>query len=54
VPSPQKALATVEELSGHGHSDVFVKDMHGNSIELDVLRATVDTEASRTIGLVLR
>ncbi len=54
VPSPQTALATVEELSEHGHSDVLVKDMDGNGIELDVLKAIADMEVSRAISLVPR
>jgi hypothetical protein len=54
VPSPQTALATVEELSAHGHSDVLVKDMDGNGIELDVLKAIADMEVSRAISLVPR
>ncbi len=46
VPTAQTAVATVEELSEHGHSDVLVKDMDGNGVELEVLKAIVDMEAN--------
>jgi hypothetical protein len=54
VPTAQTAVATVEELSEHGHSDVLVKDMDGNGVELEVLKAIVDMEANPTLKLVPR
>ena len=54
VPTPKIALATVEELSADGHSDVFIKDLDGNDVELEVLKAMADMEANPALRLVPR
>jgi hypothetical protein len=54
VPNAKTALATVEELSEAGHVEIFVKDIEGGEIGLDVLKAMVDMETNATISLVPR
>ena len=54
VPNAKTALATVEELSEHGHLDIFIRDIDGNTIELEVLKAMVDMESNPAMRLVPR
>jgi hypothetical protein len=48
----KSALAKVVELSAAGHSDVVIRDMDGNEIELEVLKFVVEMEANPTLQLV--
>jgi hypothetical protein len=54
VPNAKTALATVVELSAGGHSDISIRDMDGNEVELEVLRVIVEMEDNPTIRLVPR
>ncbi len=54
APSAKAALAAVTELSDKGQSDIVVKDMDGNHVELEVLQFRVDLESNPSIRLVPR
>ena len=54
VPSAKAALATVLDLAGGGHSSISIRDMDGNDVELEVLKAIVQMEDHPTIRLVPR
>jgi hypothetical protein len=54
VAGAKGALATFEELSAARHSDISVRDMEGNEIEIEVIRVIVAMEANPSIRLVPR
>jgi hypothetical protein len=54
VPNAKAALAAVNELSGRGHLGVFIKDMDGKDVDLEMLQVIVDLEANPTLRLVRR
>ena len=54
VPTAKAALAAADELSGRGHREIFIKDMDGNDVDLDVLQMIVDMESNPAIRLVRR
>lgn len=54
VPNARAALAMVVQLSGGKHASILIKDMDGKKIELDVLKAMVELEASPSLRLVPR
>jgi hypothetical protein len=54
VPNAKAALAAVNELSGRGHLGVFIKDMDGKDVDLEILQVIVDLEANPTLRLVRR
>jgi hypothetical protein len=53
VPNAKSALATAVQLSGK-HENIAIKDMDGNEVDLEVLRAMVDMEGSAAFRLVPR
>jgi hypothetical protein len=53
VPNAKAALATAVQLSSK-HENISIKDMDGNEVELEVLRAMVDLEGSRAFQPVPR
>jgi hypothetical protein len=54
VPNAKAALAMVVQLFGGNHAGILVKDMDGREIEIDVLKAMVEMEASPSLRLVPR
>jgi hypothetical protein len=54
APNARAALATIEELSAAKHTDISVRDMDGNEVDIRVLQAMIDLEASRILRLVPR
>jgi len=55
VPNAKAAaLVAVNELSDRGHLGVFIKNMDGKDVDLEMLQAIVDLEAKPTLRLVRR